>query len=383
MAHKKSKTSTKQQIPQASNSTAHILRLPVELIEYIGHTARRKDLLALRQTCRDIRDGIQRPFARVYFVEKTFMLPDPESMSALKDEENHLRQLQARIDEPDSFALQYSEPRKPEGPGREEFRAKMRERRRRCTELPIEQRKYDREYKWSPVLTEALRNFKISPGKMHITLPKTRSNYGVEACGLESIYRLYGIDHCMASVKRGDEEHLMGTEFLRAIIKGSCPIAGLEITALRLGIDIPVRTLEDLSAFGAAPTVFAGLRILDIRVNRHLWLEDGEATSKRLLDFLGGAQSIENLTLRCPDRGQPVFDHFIAIATLPRLQHLSLYASFPKLANILAFTKRHEQTLKRVIGYRLHPGVWDDILVPVRHEMKRVHPGIEFFFSRD
>ncbi|KAK4959434.1 hypothetical protein LTR10_004238 [Elasticomyces elasticus] len=90
MAHKKSKTSTKQQIPQASNSTAHILRLPVELIEYIGHTARRKDLLALRQTCRDIRDGIQRPFARVYFVEKTFMLPDPESMSALKYISEHV-----------------------------------------------------------------------------------------------------------------------------------------------------------------------------------------------------------------------------------------------------------------------------------------------------
>ncbi|KAK5133901.1 hypothetical protein LTR08_007130 [Meristemomyces frigidus] len=63
--------------------------LPPELMEAIAEQVSPQDLLSLRLMSRDINAKVHRTVTKVHFTDKTFLLPDEQSMQALEDISKH------------------------------------------------------------------------------------------------------------------------------------------------------------------------------------------------------------------------------------------------------------------------------------------------------
>ncbi|KAK4890372.1 hypothetical protein LTR27_010900 [Elasticomyces elasticus] len=314
-----------------------LLAIPLELIEQIALVVPPDDLLALRRTCRLIRDGVQLTFVQTNFTEKTFLLPSPESMQALVDISKHAQYGKAM--KQISFVILQPRPRRT---GKKTISRDNRLRR------------YYERHRWSPALTEALRNFKNFPGSISIAFDngfKTRQS----PCGMS---KLDSNGDSGPKKLKVDEE--TGAEFFQAIVRGSCPITSFAAPGMKEGISDFI-DLVDPELRLATPTLFASLRALDVFLDDDPWNDGTNQDAEPLLDFFDGFPALEHLTLRIS----------------PSLGRLSFYGSFPDAKYIVRFSKRHESTLKHVEGVDLDEPDWGDRLKPAREAMGSLMPSIK------
>ncbi|KAK5739781.1 hypothetical protein LTR17_005067 [Elasticomyces elasticus] len=337
------------------DTIAPLLAIPLELIEQIALVVPPDDLLALRRTCRLIRDGVQLTFVQTNFTDKTFLLPSPESMQALVNISKHAQYGKAM--KQISFVDLQPRPRRTG---------------KKTISRDNKLRRYYERHRWSPALTEALRNFKDCPGSMSIAFGngfKTRQS----PCGMRKLD-----SNGDKGPKKLKVDEDMGAEFFRAIVRGSCPITSFAAPGMREGISDFV-DLVDPELRLATPTLFANLRALDVFLDEDTWFDGDNQDAGPLLDFFNGAPALEHLTLRNSPRSSShkIYNSFLRAVDLPRLGRLSFYGSFPDAKYIVRFSKRHESTLKHVEGMDLDEMDWGDRLNPVREAMASQMPSIK------
>ncbi|KAK4959451.1 hypothetical protein LTR10_004256 [Elasticomyces elasticus] len=352
-----------------------MLDLPPELIELIALAVLPDDLLALRQTCHTIRDGVQHTFVQTNFTEKTFLLPCAKSMQALVDISKHntFRKAIKKI----NFVVQWLRSSQPEqlllaqrkDTHSREQRAQTRDLIRRHEQAYSEQRR-----DWSFALEEALQNFSESPGSISIEFANAWTARA-SACGTRRLKRL----SADPTLTIGPIPDAHGATFLRTIVRGLCPISNFAATGLVWGLDLPLKLIKVDPGPQPTPTLFAGLRALDIFVDHQCWRHGAAEDVQRVFGFFGGARTVEHLTLRTiSPTSTDTFDGFANTAYLPSLQRLTFFAAFPWPENIVRFCKRHELTLKHVEANDIDPLIFDEIMDPARVQLNQAVPSITF-----
>ncbi|KAK5675071.1 hypothetical protein LTS10_012144 [Elasticomyces elasticus] len=231
------------------------------------------------------------------FTEKTFLLPSPESMQALVDISKHAQYGKAM--KQISFVNLQPRPRRTG---------------KKTISRDNKLRRYYERHRWSPALTEALRNFKDCPGSMSIAFDngfKTRQS----PCGMKKL-DLHGDQ----GPKKLEVDEEIGAELFKAIVKGSCPITSLAAPGMRGGISDFI-DLVDPELRLATPTLFASLRALDIFLDDDPWHDGTNQDVGPLLDFFNDALALEHLTLRIAPRpsSHKIYNSFLRAIYLPSL----------------------------------------------------------------
>ncbi|KAK5722339.1 hypothetical protein LTR15_005568 [Elasticomyces elasticus] len=331
-----------------------MLDLPPELIELIALAVLPDDLLALRQTCHIIRDGVQHTFVQTNFTEKTFLLPCAKSMQALVDISKHntFRKAIKKI----NFVVQWLRSSQPEqlllaqrkDTHSREQRAQTRDLIRRHEQAYSEQRRYYSHSDWSFALEEALQNFSESPGSISIEFANAWTARA-SACGTRRLKRL----SADPTLTIGPIPDAHGATFLRTIVRGLCPISNFAATGLVWGLDLPLKLIKVDPGPQPTPTLFAGLRALDIFVDHQCWQHGAAEDVQRVFGFFGGARTVEHLTLRTiSPTSTDTFDGFANTA--------------------------HELTLKHVEANDIDPLIFDEIMDPARVQLNQAVPSIKF-----
>ncbi|KAK5738700.1 hypothetical protein LTR17_005832 [Elasticomyces elasticus] len=300
--------------------------LPVEMIELIARAVPAEDLPAMRLVCRELEHAIHRVFVQTHFTDKTFMLPSPESMQALVEISKHsiygkllkkVRLVNIAAMETRFLSWRITGGGAPVRTREERVRSRaMRIREEQTYEKQI---KYYKQCQWSADLIEALQNFKETAGSLTIAFEddNTRRN---SACGMRKLLRFLECSRSGLITMDADED--MVVELLQAIVQGSCPIVGFELTGFPGGIDLPLWTMGQSSAIDMDPTVFAGLREIDMFLSSYAKFKN---VIEYVLAYFGGLQSVQRLRLRTTCGLELAdLDSFLRIAWLPNIQHLTL-----------------------------------------------------------
>ncbi|TKA65021.1 hypothetical protein B0A55_10566 [Friedmanniomyces simplex] len=333
---------------------APFLTLPPELVELVAAELRPKDLLALRQVCRDVHNGVQRPFIQAHFSEKSFLLPSMESMQALVDISEHaafgkaLKQINllalAVPKKPSGYWLQSRRTRRHQEPDRNrDERVQNRDGRRLYQQMCEVQDAFWRSHGWSSFLIKALENLNKSVGSIWIAFSSVRGAFK-SACGLKSLELMLGLTDCLVSIVVGNTD---SAALLRAISEGGCPVVGFTSGGSTQGKPAPPQLLtESTNARGAS--IFATLRFADIYLCEPP--VPHKETLGRMASFLVGAHSLEHVVLRRAT-SYTFRSHTDVLDTdvhLPKLQKIEIQGMYPASHDLTAFCKRHKESLRRV-----------------------------------
>ncbi|KAK5675083.1 hypothetical protein LTS10_012157 [Elasticomyces elasticus] len=225
--------------------------------------------------------------------------------------------------------------------------------------------KYYKQCQWSAALIEALQNFKETAGSLSIVFEEGNTRRD-SACGMRFLRRFLGCSRFGLITMGADED--MVVELLQAIVQGSCPIVGFELTGFPSGIDLPLWTMGRSSTIDIHPTVFAGLREVDMFLSSYAKFKN---VIEYVLAYFGGLQSVQRLRLRTTCGLELAdLDSFLRIAWLPSIQHLILSGACVYAGVLGTFVQKHKSTLERVTVCDLDPLLWDIDLEEAREVME-------------
>ncbi|KAK3636190.1 hypothetical protein LTR56_014353 [Elasticomyces elasticus] len=347
--------------------------LPVELVKLITSCLPRHDLAALRTTCRELAVKTQRSFALANFTDKTFLLRDPWSMQTLVDICRH--RVYAKVLRNITFV-----PWQLEAPQNAEYAS-----------IRIEHDDQWSHDLWQQLLIDALKNLAVAGPCVSIAFEM----WGCERCSHVDCMYEPGHDHCkIAQVKHACRDQPCGRARLerqvrngeyRPIESDECEltapqdirgghnaklfraILGSGCRIKHLAMDWPWTRLQphhfasgqDQELITALPTL-ATLETLQLYLHNSCFGHHPDELYHEvvgLIDLIRHAGNLKRLRLRRQLYNSwhkrclptPFTDALLRTDHWSCLIVLDLKSWSARVEDLMAFIRRHANTIKRVI----------------------------------